>query len=55
MTHIAPADEEGLIIGEPVLQDGVIGIPSPRSIGLCAGVTNARYATTTEVRRAPPC
>ena len=49
VTHIAPPDEEGLIIGEPVLQDGVIGIPSPRTIGLCAGVTNARYATTTEV------
>ena len=32
-----------------VVADGVIEIPSPASIGLCAGVTNARYATTTEV------
>ena len=28
MTHIAPADPDGTIIGEPVLQEGVIGIPS---------------------------
>merc|ERR1712217_566900 len=49
VTHIAQPDEQGLIIDEPVLQDGVIGVPSPRSLGLCAGVTNATYATTTEV------
>ena len=49
VTHIAPPDAKHQIIGEPVVQDGVIAIPSPRSIGLCAGVTNARYATTTEV------
>ena len=49
VTHIAPPDADGLIIDEPVVQEGVIGIPSPRSIGLCAGVTNAHYATTTEV------
>ena len=49
VTHIAPPDADGKIIGEEVVQDGVIAIPSPRSIGLCAGVTNAKYATTTEV------
>ena len=49
VTHIAPPDENGLIIDEPVVQEGVIAIPSPRTIGLCAGVTNAAYATTTEV------
>jgi Zinc carboxypeptidase len=49
VTHIAPADEHGKIIGEVVTQDGVIQIPSPRSLGLCAGVTDAPYATTTEV------
>mmetsp|Transcript_60633 Transcript_60633/g.130134 ORF Transcript_60633/g.130134 Transcript_60633/m.130134 type:complete len:357 (+) Transcript_60633:28-1098(+) len=49
VTHIAPADAEGKIIGEDVAQEGVIVIPSPRSLGLCSGVTNARYATTTEV------
>jgi hypothetical protein len=32
-----------------VSQEGVIGIPQPSSLGLCAGVTNAYYATTTEV------
>jgi hypothetical protein len=49
VTHIAPADAEGKIIDEPVIQEGVIGIPPPALIGLCAGVTNAPYATTTEV------
>ena len=43
---------KGLIIGEKVVQEGVIAIPSPKSIGLCAGVTPASYATTTEVYRA---
>lgn len=49
VTHIAPGDGEGKIIGEAVVQEGVIAIPSPRMLGLCAGVTNAKYATTTEV------
>jgi len=49
VTHIAPPDADGKIIEEDVIQEGVIGIPSPRSIGLCAGVTNALFATTTEV------
>ena len=31
-----------------LVQDGVIALPSPASIGLCTGVTNAEYATTTE-------
>lgn len=49
VTHIAPADADGKIIGEEVIQEGVIGIPPPSALGLCAGVTNAPYATTTEV------
>ena len=49
VTHIAPADANGNIIDEPVIQSGVIGVPSPRSIGLCASMTDAPYATTTEV------
>lgn len=49
VTHIAPPDAAGNIIDEPVTQEGVIGIPSPKSLGLCSGVTNALYATTTEV------
>ena len=32
-----------------MLQEGVIGIPPPKLLGLCAGMTNAPYATTTEV------
>ena len=49
VTHIAPADANGMIIEEPVIQPGVIGIPSPKLLGPCAGVTNAAFATTTEV------
>jgi len=49
VTHIAPTDPDGTIIGEKVVQEGVIEIPEPRSLGLCAGVTNAAYAATTEV------
>jgi hypothetical protein len=49
VTHIAPTDSGGRIIGETVVQEGVIAIPPPRTLGLCAGVTDAPYATTTEV------
>ena len=48
VTHIAPPDAKGQIIGEKPTQDGVINYPV-RSIGLCAGVTQAPYRTTTEV------
>ena len=48
ITHIAPADRNGQIIGSPVVAPGVINYPV-RTLGLCAGVTNARYVTTTEV------
>ena len=48
VTHIAPADERGEIIGSEVVSPGVIRYPF-KSLGLCAGVTNARYTTTTEV------
>lgn len=49
VTHIAPPDAQGKLIGEDVTMDGVIGIPSNRALGLCAGVTSAPYRTTTEV------
>eukprot|EP00536_Pseudo-nitzschia_multiseries_P017234 jgi/Psemu1/49970/gm1.49970_g len=49
VTHIAPTDADGNLIGEPVSQEGVIRIPSNRMLGLCAGVTDAPYRTTTEV------
>jgi hypothetical protein len=48
VTHIAPADEHGAIIGSPVLAPGVIEYPMSK-LGLCAGITGARYTTTTEV------
>lgn len=48
VTHIAPADERGEIIGSPVMAHGVIEYPL-KALGLCAGITNARYTTTTEV------
>jgi hypothetical protein len=48
VTHIAPADANGEIIGSPVVAPGVIRY-ALRKLGLCAGVTDARYRTTTEV------
>ena len=48
VTHIAPADDKNEIIGSPVLSPGVIQYPL-RKLGLCAGITGARYTTTTEV------
>ena len=48
VTHIAPADGNGQIIGSTVVAPGVINYPLKR-LGLCAGMTNARYTTTTEV------
>ncbi|MDR0181546.1 M14 family metallopeptidase [Lysobacter arvi] len=48
VTHIAPADAQGRIIGSPVVAPGVIRYPL-RKLGLCAGITDARYKTTTEV------
>lgn len=48
VTHIAPADARGQIIGSAVVDTGVINYPVA-SLGLCAGMTKARYTTTTEV------
>lgn len=48
VTHIAPADGDGEIIGSTVVAPGVIRYPLKR-LGLCAGVTDAPYVTTTEV------
>ncbi|MEP6907319.1 MAG: M14 family metallocarboxypeptidase [Pseudoxanthomonas sp.] len=58
VTHIAPADASGEIIGSRVVAHGVILYPVKR-LGLCTGMTNARYTTTTEVypdsaRATPP-
>jgi hypothetical protein len=48
VTHIAPADRHGEIIGSPVVAPGVINYPL-KKLGLCAGITDAPYKTTTEV------
>ncbi|MEZ6038245.1 MAG: M14 family metallocarboxypeptidase [Planctomycetota bacterium] len=48
VTHIAPADQNGQIIGEPVMQNGVINY-AVRELGLCTGLTGARFTSTTEV------
>jgi hypothetical protein len=48
VTHIAPADDKNEIIGSLVVAPGVIRYSLVKS-GLCAGITGARYTTTTEV------
>jgi hypothetical protein len=48
VTHIAPADAKGQIIGSDVVAPGVIRYRM-RELGLCAGITGARFTTTTEV------
>jgi hypothetical protein len=48
ITHIALPDHRGEIIGSPVVAAGVIRYPF-KQLGLCAGITDAPYKTTTEV------
>jgi hypothetical protein len=48
VTHIAPPDRNGQLIGSPMIAPGVIHY-AYRELGLCPGATNARYRTTTEV------
>lgn len=48
VTHIAPADANGKIIGDAVSQHGVINYDK-KKLHLCAGMTNAKFVTTTEV------
>ncbi|MEC4087356.1 M14 family metallocarboxypeptidase [Pseudoalteromonas rubra] len=48
VTHIAEADEHNALIGVPIEQFGVINYDAT-SLGLCMGMTDARYVTTTEV------
>ncbi len=48
VTHIAPPDENGCIIGAPITQAGVINYDIA-PLGLCASVTGAEYVSTTEV------
>ena len=48
VTHIAPADDDGKIIGVEIMSEGVICYDKKR-LHLCAGMTDAKYVTTTEV------
>lgn len=48
VTHIAPADENNQLIGVQLEQVGVINY-SARALGLCMGLTEAPFVTTTEV------
>lgn len=48
VTHIAPSDAKGEIIGSTVVAPGVI-LYDYKALGLCAGMTDARFTTTTEV------
>lgn len=48
VTHIAPADESGKLIGVAIEQFGVINYAG-KELGLCMGLTDSTYVTTTEV------
>lgn len=48
ITHIAPPDKDGNIIGVPLDQEGVIYYDM-RKLHLCGGLSDAPFTTTTEV------
>jgi hypothetical protein len=48
VTHIAPPDAKGEIIGSAVVAKGVIEYPLEK-LALCTSITGARFTTTTEV------
>lgn len=48
VTHIAPADDNQCLIGEPLQQFGVINY-AKKALYLCGGMTDAPFVTTTEV------
>ncbi|MBX3460046.1 MAG: M14 family metallocarboxypeptidase [Planctomycetes bacterium] len=48
VTHIAPSDPQGRMIDTPTVDAGVIRYQF-KELGLCAGITDAKYRTTTEV------
>lgn len=48
VTHIAPPDEKGMIIGVPIESEGVINYDM-KKLFLCGGFSDADYSTTTEV------
>lgn len=48
ITHIAPADKNGKLIGVPLESEGVVNYDM-KKLFLCGGFSDARYSTTTEV------
>lgn len=48
VTHIAPADKDGNLIGDRATQEGVVNYDK-KKLFLCGGFSNAPYITTTEV------
>ncbi len=48
VTHIAPPDDDGKIIGSPMVARGVINYPQAK-YAMCSSLTDARFTTTTEV------
>ncbi|ABV37010.1 zinc carboxypeptidase-related protein [Shewanella sediminis HAW-EB3] len=48
VTHIAPPDGEGKLIGVPLSQEGVVNYAT-KALGLCIGFSDAAFTTTTEV------
>ncbi|MDC9523776.1 peptidase, partial [Pseudoalteromonas sp. Angola-31] len=48
VTHIAPSYENKQLIGVPQEQFGVINYAA-KELGLCMGLSDATYVTTTEV------
>ena len=48
VTHIAPPDKDGRIIGAPLEQEGVINYDM-KKLFLCGGFSDAEFSTTTEV------
>lgn len=48
VTHIAPPDSDGKILGETVIQPGAMSLPAG-DMHLCMAITNAIFAVTTEV------
>lgn len=48
VTHIAPDDDEGRLLGDTAAQRGVVNYDYS-ALGLCAGFSSAKYQTTTEV------
>lgn len=48
VTHIAPTDERGMLIGKKIESEGVVNYDM-KKLFLCGGFSDAEYSTTTEV------